>query len=211
MYLSEITISGETSARKFLPRDHYGWHKMIWRFFPNREAESRSFLFRVDVLPREWRVYVVSPFPAQAPEDLPSDAFRCREIPDSFLAHTDYRFSLRANPTRRTHTGKRKPDQPCEKGIRIPITDTEELKSWLVRKGEQGGFIIPFAEGSLSVLCEGRRSFRKKGLQRAHHSSVLFQGRLHVTDPVLFRETFRNGIGSAKSFGFGLLLLQPLS
>lgn len=210
MYLSEITIREEAFAKRFLPRDNYGWHKMIWRFFPNRETETRQFVFRVDPLLRAWRIYVVSPYPAHAPERLPDGVFRCREIPDSFFSHTDYLFSLRANPTRRIHTDKRAPDRICEKGIRVPITDWDELKDWLQRKGEQGGFMIPSSEDSLSILCEGRQHFHKSGFQPAHHSSVLFQGHLHVTEPILFRETFRNGIGSAKSFGFGLLLLQPL-
>jgi len=32
-----------------------------------------------------------------------------------------------------------------------------------------------------------------------------------VTDPTKFCETFRHGIGSAKAFGFGLLLIAPVS
>jgi hypothetical protein len=38
-----------------------------------------------------------------------------------------------------------------------------------------------------------------------------FQGELTVTNPVEFRRTIAVGIGSAKAFGFGLLVLAPLN
>ena len=39
--------------------------------------------------------------------------------------------------------------------------------------------------------------------------SVLFEGLLQVTDPDAFRQTLIRGIGSGKSFGFGLLSIAP--
>jgi CRISPR system Cascade subunit CasE len=38
---------------------------------------------------------------------------------------------------------------------------------------------------------------------------VEFQGVLELTDPAIFHETFARGIGSAKAFGFGLIVLAP--
>jgi CRISPR system Cascade subunit CasE len=46
---------------------------------------------------------------------------------------------------------------------------------------------------------------------RGMHSAVEFQGALNVTDPAKFHETFTRGIGSAKAFGFGLLVIAPAS
>jgi CRISPR system Cascade subunit CasE len=51
--------------------------------------------------------------------------------------------------------------------------------------------------------------FRKKG-QAGYHGGVQFRGTLEVTDPVKFAETYQSGIGSAKGFGFGMLLLAPV-
>lgn len=213
LFLSEITLRDEYAAR-LIPRDIYGWHKVLWKFFPGQQ--ERDFLYRVDSLPGVLRLYVLSSSPAQVPAHLPQEICRSREIPEKFLSHAAYRFQLRANPTRRVkvdaRTGRRK-----ENGLRAPIIDLNDLAAWLGRKGEQGGFTIPcltdWPEDAcpLSILHEGRNGFRKPGLSQAHHHSVQFTGILHVEQPVLFRECVRNGIGSAKAFGFGLLLLQPVS
>jgi len=39
---------------------------------------------------------------------------------------------------------------------------------------------------------------------------VDFDGTLHTKDQAAFQAAFQNGIGSAKAFGCGLLILQPL-
>jgi CRISPR system Cascade subunit CasE len=52
--------------------------------------------------------------------------------------------------------------------------------------------------------------FSKKG-HSGYHGGVQFRGTLAVGDPVRFAETYHSGIGSAKGFGFGLLLLAPLN
>ncbi len=213
LYLSEINVFGEAAA-KLMPRDCYGWHKVLWRFFPGRA--SRDFLYRIDAVERTFRLYVLSTIPIQVPEGLPRDICRFREIPESFLSHRKYRFQLRANPTKRVKTDART-GKRMEKGPRVPITGTAELADWLCRKGKQGGFSIPGlehwseSECPLRITPEGRDEFRKPGLDKAHHSSVQFSGVLQVDDTALFRQCFEKGIGSAKSFGFGLLLLQPIS
>ena len=51
--------------------------------------------------------------------------------------------------------------------------------------------------------------FRKKDLS-GYHGGVQFRGTLEVIDPERFIETYQSGIGSAKGFGFGLLLLAPV-
>ena len=38
----------------------------------------------------------------------------------------------------------------------------------------------------------------------------IYQGILNVTDPAAFHRTFTRGIGSAKAFGFGLLVIAPI-
>jgi CRISPR system Cascade subunit CasE len=39
--------------------------------------------------------------------------------------------------------------------------------------------------------------------------SVLFEGRLAITDTEQFRATLAAGIGSGKAYGFGLLSVAP--
>jgi len=76
------------------------------------------------------------------------------------------------------------------------------------RKGEQGGFTVD--EATLRTFSRGREYFEKNG-QQGLHSAVEFQGELTVTDPAKFHDTFTRGIGSAKAFGFGLLVIAPIA
>lgn len=213
MYLTELTLWDDIAAR-LMPRDAYGWHKVIWRFFPNQE--TRDFLYRVDESPSGLRIYILSSMAPVPPVALPDRAVRVREIPESFLAHKRYRFQMRVNPTKRIDTDART-GQKKEKGMRVPLTQLADLTAWLARKGVQSGFSVPCLDRwpsedcPLSIVQEGRRSFRKPQLAPAHHASVQFSGILDVTDATLFRQAFEHGIGSAKSFGFGLLMLQPIA
>ena len=84
----------------------------------------------------------------------------------------------------------------------------EELVEWIKRKGDQGGFTVD--EATLRTFSRGREYFKKNG-QDGLHSAVEFEGVLTVTDPAKFHETFTRGIGSAKAFGFGLLVIAPIS
>ncbi len=92
-------------------------------------------------------------------------------------------------------------------GRREPITDPAELRAWLERKAEAGGFRVIHPD-ALEITPPVRQPFFTKGAS-AHPAGVGFSGALEVTDPQKFRDTVRLGIGSAKGFGFGLLLLAP--
>ena len=55
-----------------------------------------------------------------------------------------------------------------------------------------------------------RAIFRQKE-HSAYHGGVQFRGVLEVTDREHFIQTYQAGIGGAKGFGFGLLLLSPVN
>jgi CRISPR system Cascade subunit CasE len=93
-------------------------------------------------------------------------------------------------------------------GRRVPLRKREELVEWIKRKGDQGGFTVD--ETTLRTFSRGREYFEKNG-QPGLHSAVEFEGVLTVTDPAEFHRTFTLGIGSAKAFGFGLLVIAPIS
>lgn len=212
MFLSEIKMRDADAAR-FFSANPYDWHKVVWSFFPGRA--DRDFLYRVDYTPRGIRLMLLSAVQPVIVHKGERYCFRSREIPESFLTHTLYRFQVRVNPTRRIKIDARTGMQ-VEKGIRVPITGERELLEWFERKGKAGGFSLPGlrqAQDSayyISVVQEARLNFHKKGYGKAHHASVQFSGILRVEDADLFKKTFQHGIGSAKSFGFGLLMLQPL-
>jgi CRISPR system Cascade subunit CasE len=51
---------------------------------------------------------------------------------------------------------------------------------------------------------------RKKGNTNIRFSSIDFAGNLTVTDPEKFKQVLFSGIGPAKAFGCGLMLVKPV-
>jgi CRISPR system Cascade subunit CasE len=122
------------------------------------------------------------------------------------------RFRLRANPTRRV-SQKCSSEKSSGHGKRVELNKEEDQIEWLKRKAENAGFqllavrINPDAP-NVRALPEDKsrgwrnREGRKQGLT---FGSVLFEGKLAITDAERFQATLANGIGSGKAYGFGLL------
>ena len=108
-------------------------------------------------------------------------------------------FRLRANPTvkRKFPSGDHK---------RVGIYDEQKQIEWLKRKGEQGGFRLLSIRTSNQDMVGGTIG-RDRTTHKLNLLAVQFDGLLQVTDPDRLRETVRQGIGSGKGLGFGLLSL----
>jgi len=52
------------------------------------------------------------------------------------------------------------------------------------------------------------QTFKKDG-QTVTHGSATLKGELQVTDREQFNQSFRQGIGRGRAFGFGLLQIVP--
>jgi CRISPR system Cascade subunit CasE len=111
-------------------------------------------------------------------------------------------FRLRANPS------VKKQEEGKKNGYREGLIKEEDQLAWLNRKAESGGFSII----SCHIIPEGIAHDDRSGAanDKLRHFAVCFEGVLKVTDEPIFIETVKNGIGSAKGFGFGLLSLAPL-
>ena len=193
MWLSRVRV-GRREALQAGLKDAYGWHQGLWGGFPGQDGCERQFLFRVDSRAKAFHVYVLS---SEKPTPPGWGIWQSKEIAPSFLEYSLYRFQLKANPTlRQADTRKR-----------VGLCDERKLRSWMLRKAGRHGFAVE--EKSLVVSPAIQETFVKKG-RRGKHMAVDFQGVLDVQDPQAFRDAFSHGIGSAKSFGFGLLMLQPL-
>jgi CRISPR system Cascade subunit CasE len=174
--------------------DSYAWHQAIWDIFPGREHKKRDFLFRLDSMRNNTRLLLLSPVPPILPEWGEGST---KKISSAFLGHNAYQFQLKANPVKRLR----------ETGKRVGIYCEEELVNWIHRKGETGGFEI-FQE-YLNVSPPMAEYFNRNG-RKGKHISVDFSGVLQVRNPQHFENAFYNGIGPAKAFGFGMLMLQPI-
>ncbi|MFH1963243.1 MAG: type I-E CRISPR-associated protein Cas6/Cse3/CasE [bacterium] len=225
-WLARLEVDAETARAESIS-DSYSWHKKLWECFPDVPDEKRDFLTRIDQLEGAFRLWILSNRKPVRPQWCPADGFSLKEIADSFLSHRYYAFDLRANPVKtivqRGPNGETllKPNGKRRCGKRVPLVKQEEIQAWLIQKGKvrcldqstrsevPGGFRI-VEEKPLEISPMVENHFRKNG-QSGYHGGVQFRGTLEVTDPKAFRETYQSGIGSAKSFGFGLLLLMPIN
>lgn len=205
-WLARIQIDYATAARHRL-RDNYAWHQAIWKAFPGRNDEERSFLFRVNARDDGPEVLMLTRVEPIQPDWCPDEGWSVRQIKPEFLGHRHYRFDLRANATRKV-TKLTVNGGPNKNGRRAVISGEQELRAWLDRKATQGGFRM-VTDPPLVIDPRTDYHFRK-GNTSGLHVGVRFRGALEVTDSERFKEAFQVGIGSAKAFGFGLLLLQPV-
>lgn len=200
-YLSQVRI-GKGEAARLRLRDAYAWHQKLWRAFPGKDGELRGFLFRIDDRHEVFRVLLLSPEPPVVPD---WGRWEVKKVADRFLSHDHYLFQVRANPTIkrvvRDTAGERK-----KNGCRTGIYDSGELNAWIGRKALQSGIeILDYSAGPPI------HSYFVKEARRGKHIAVDFQGTLRVKDRAAFEKAFYTGIGPAKAFGFGLLMLRPVA
>lgn len=227
MHFSLITLEEgrEREAARQWVQGAYADHQWLWRLFPAEPGTPRDFLFHrreVHGLPR---FYVVSKRPPQAPEpgwQLHSAAYEPKLAPGMRL-----QFELRANPVV-THSAEGKSvrhdvvmhtkkrllaerrllrwqDLPEGDRPALPQLIRSTCAAWLQARAQRLGF----AFDADSLLVEGyQQRVEKKG--RLRFSTVDFAGVLTVTDAQAFGVALREGIGHAKAFGCGLLLVRPL-
>jgi CRISPR system Cascade subunit CasE len=235
-WLARLEVDTESARREGI-WDNYAWHKRLWEdCIPKDRDSPRDFLSRIEQMEAAYRVWImVKRKPVQPPWCLPEN-FAIKEIAPSFLTHRYYAFDLMANPVktmaRRGPNGKKllRPDGKPLQGKRIPLVKEDELREWLVKKGKvrcraqneqgilvdvSGGFQI-VEDKPLEIRPMVEAYFRKTNkksnkVEAAYHGGVQFRGILEVTDREKFIETYQSGIGSAKGFGFGLLLLAPIN
>jgi CRISPR system Cascade subunit CasE len=233
-WLARLEIDAETINKAGISGDIYAWHKRLWECYPGVSDKTRKeigFLTRIDQLDGAFRLWVLAKqLEPKRPEWCPQDGFKVNKIAASFLTHRAYAFDLRANPTKgAVHRDVNnepifRVDGKMKRGKRIPIVKQDELRAWLVQKSKvrsvirhkgaepievPGGFQIR-EDKPLEISRMMLNHFRKNG-QSGYHGGVQFRGVLEVTDTAQFIDTYYAGVGSAKGFGFGLLLLSPVN
>lgn len=225
-WLARLEVDAET-ARTEAILDNYAWHRRLWEgCFPDEPDAKRDFLTRIDPLEGIFRIWILAKVKPKQPRWCQPDDFALKQISASFLTHRYYAFDLLANPVKtlvqRGPNGEilLRPNGKRKHGKRVPLVKYDELRSWLIRKGKarcrnnttgldvSGGFRI-VEDKPLEISPMVEHYFRKKG-QSGYHGGVQFRGTLEVTDQKKFVDTYQSGIGTAKSFGFGLLLLSPI-
>lgn len=215
--LVKLTFGYEQLAKEKI-YDNYAWHKKAWTMFehhpelkernnkPEKDKKPTPFLSRYSKKTNHAELLLVSQYRPLKPEWCGSEQWQLIEIDESYLSQPSYFFDLYANPTRSV----KKPDGNggfTKNGRRLTLMDKPSQRDWLSRKGSNHGFQL--AENiPLQIEKPVNHRFNRKG-DKGLHIGVRFQGALHVTDREVFRKAFREGIGTAKGFGFGLLMIKP--
>ncbi len=207
IYNVRVSVSDDVLDKEII-RDNYNWHKKVWEMFPSLPSgHERPFLFKVKYLEEGCELVVVSAIEPSMPEWV--GEWQMLSHDGNYRVGEKFYFDLLANPTARNKSrdcwgGRGRLDG---KHRRFPISSTDERRDWLVRKAESGGFSV---DPKLNI---GRRNdfrFSIEGRPHGLHVGVRFRGTLTVTDLAKFSDVVRKGIGPAKGFGFGLLLLSPV-
>jgi CRISPR system Cascade subunit CasE len=191
----------------------YELHRRIWRLFPDEPGESRrdadgqrtGFLFRVEENRpgQPARALVQSRRTPQAAEGIRLIATRTLDPRPS--AGQRLAFLLTANPIRNIKDEQReqKPGKRRD-SCRVPLIREEEQRDWLARKLDGSAQIE-----AVSVLPH-QPTFFRRGNRAGKLVTVTFEGVLQVKDPSALVNLLLNGIGPAKAFGCGLMLVRRL-
>lgn len=215
MYFSVITPTPgkEHEAVRHLCHGAYAEHQWLWRFFPSAEGTPRDYLYRRADQGQTLRFYVVS----QRPPVPFTEAWTVRTKPYSpqlDVGH-ELEFELKANPvvTRQLDGKHKRHDVVMDAKCRAQAEGAQSVSShalmqsacsaWLKSQGTKHGFSIEEED----LLVEGYvQHSAKQG--RLRFSSVELRGRLTVTQPDAFHSMLVRGLGHAKAFGCGLMLVR---
>ncbi|MCV6612122.1 MAG: type I-E CRISPR-associated protein Cas6/Cse3/CasE [Amphritea sp.] len=271
-YLSKISLKPEirqSSQLALLIADNqYGMHRLLWDLFPNRDGQTRDFLFREERDNEQGGqsaqpvYYLLSPELPQ--QDSPLFHVQSKSYEPQLKSGDRLQFRLRVNPviSRRIEGAKRSAvhdvvmdaQQRClaqlcsaaglpagqSKADKLnalrtlpagalqpviqqclPDSDAVTLSAaldWAVRqaqiewlagsRAERCGYTIDQPD-ALKISGYRWHSLPQKG-RKAGFSALDYEGILTVTDPELFLKTLNQGIGKARAFGCGLMLVRPI-
>ena len=220
MYFSKISLSKDKLALQRLnpyqQKSGYYFHQLMWDLFSeNNPDKKRDFLYRAEAFNHCPCFYVVSATPPCDNKGIWEIEYK--EYSPKVCENEQLYFRLRANP-RVCHSIDRDKKKYFDivqnawqqnidslKSGKVTRQDImqEAGESWLSKKAIQHGFKVN------SVIVENfcQEHFYKKQ-SRVAFSTLDFSGRITVLDRELFLHGLIHGIGAAKSFGCGLLMVR---
>ena len=196
-------------------------HRLLWSLFADGPERQRDFLWRDDG-GAHWRRRTFITLSERPPEDRVR-LFDVETKPFAPVLSTGQRlrFRLRASPSlneRRPGAKRGKRRDPVARALRGLTPDERQQsrydvlqrvgRDWLARQSERRGFHLP--QGApLVVDGEDWRAVPRGGKAPATFSVLDFEGVLELDDTAIFVESLAAGIGRARAFGCGLMLIRP--
>ncbi len=224
MFFSRMTLQAnadKNSAFWQTFKNPYTLHQSIWKLFSDNPNRDRDFIYRLDQERNRPFVYAASarePLDRQDLWHIESKAYQPKLLSGMRLS-----FMLRANPirTKRDEAGKQhrhdvvmetktclrseKAEQSSDISTATLIQEAGSL--WLSARTEKNGFSL--RPDLLRVDgYQQHRFFKGQGKKKISISTLDFIGILSVEDPTNFLQTLYKGIGPAKAFGCGMLMVK---
>jgi len=221
-YFSRVTLNASHSNTQQLANDfcanNYQQHQHLWQLFAKDPDAKRDFIFRNE---RGKCYYMVSQRKPQ--NNRGYWQVETKNYSPTIKTGQTLAFSLRVNPvvSRKNKNGK-----SCRHDVvmdekqqmnyqSMPISERPPLSAivhkaglqWLQTRAEKHGFNID----SNTVQVNGYEShtaYKKKNTNDIQYSTMDFNGLLTVVDAGQFIEALLVGIGPAKAFGCGLMLVK---
>jgi CRISPR system Cascade subunit CasE len=226
MYMSRICLhpdAAKNSSFWSAMRDGYQVHRQLWSLFADSDERKRDFIYRQEEQRGAPVFFAVSD---REPRDTKGLwLIETKPYQPKLSAGQKLGFVVRVNPIRskRDNEGKQhRHDIVMDAKLRVTESDSEvketiteaeivqnEGCAWLMARAAGCGFQVTDSE----VRIDGYRQHRWIKPKTGHlvrFSTVEITGLLTVADPEVFSLTLRQGIGPAKGFGCGLVLVRPV-
>lgn len=215
MYISRMVLS-EHSVFKEIFASGYALHQAVWDLFADGPDRDRDFLYRLDAVGKLPMVYAVS-------ERKPQDAkciwlIESKDYTPQVKAGMRLGFTVRVNPVCKKE-GKRhdvvmdakykmrtaSPEQAKRKAAQEIIA--EACGKWIDERAEKNGFkLVQFRSDGYQQM----RLYKKNGGEPIRYSTVDITGALEVINEKFFTDMLFGGLGPAKGFGCGLMLVRKI-
>lgn len=225
MYLNRIQLKPDAAGKSEFWRNfgsEYQAHRQIWELFTDSPERERDFLYRQETFGSMPTFYAVSerePVNRGGLWHIESKTYDPVLRQGQRLA-----FVLRANPVRTKCDEKglhHRHDVVMEVKTRLKKQDPSGMSwppepeivqqtgfAWLATRGERCGFEV----GDGEIRADGyrqQRFFKQRKSKPIQISTIDYTGLLTVTDADAFRKTLFSGIGPAKGFGCGMMMVRP--
>jgi len=225
-YFSRITLDASdyhaNRMMRTISENSYREHQALWKLFPNSPDANRDFIYRVEQRDLRRVYYMVS---QREPAHEQSWMVESKPYKPSISKGQMLAFSLRINPvvTRKDESGRHQRhdvvmDAKQQSGYQKLPTDERPPMSkliqeagakWLRDRCEKHGFT--FSDDSITIESYDQHQSYKQGNRRPiRYSTMDMAGVLRVEDVECFYEVLKNGIGPAKAFGCGLMLVRRI-
>lgn len=186
-------------------KDAYGLHKAVYGLFEDTRTDAEkkaavpSGIIYVDK-GGDFKNRQVLMLSNRKPHQTPQfGKVETKPVTAGFLNHDRYAFEITLNPGKRDK----------QSGKIVPMRSREEVEQWFLGRSSQSwGFSVN--PDNLQTDKVGVQVFERGGGCITHGYATL-KGELRVTARDLFRQSFLQGIGRGRAFGFGLLQIVPLA